>query len=400
MFSTLQARLRNTQGDARLFLAAIMAFGFGGAMLDALFNNYLAARFQIDGLHRTLLEIPRELPGLLVVFVSALFIFLPSRRLAAGAGWLSALGLLGLAFASPTFWIMTPWLFFYSMGQHMLMPIQSDIAMDLAKAGQAGKRLGQVNSLRNIAVIAGSALVFVIFRYAQLGFVTALLIAAASLGIAGYLFARMRPDAPHAQGTMLKLYPQYRMYYLLCVLFGTRKQIFLTFAPWVLVSIFEQPTARIAELLTLGAALGIISQPLIGRMVDRMGERFVLALEALLLIPVCMGYALASEYFSSQTALLIVAGCFLLDQSLMGFGMARSTWLKKIALEPGHVTPTLTMAVSIDHVFSIAIALLGGILWRTLGYQAVFAAGALVALLNLAAVLIGMRYTPALPTTD
>ena len=59
----------------------------------------------------------------------------------------------------------------------------------------------------------------------------------------------------------------------------------------------------------------------------------------------------------------------------MSFNIARSTYLKKIALEPSHITPTLTMAVSIDHIFSISIALLGGLLWRHLGYQSVFIAG-------------------------
>lgn len=391
MFAKYRERLRSTHTDTKLFVIAVMAFGFGGAVLDAIFNNYLAARYTLDGLHRTLLEIPRELPGLLVVFVSALFLFLPSRRLAAAAGFCGAMGLVGLAFASPTFLLMTPWLFFYSLGQHVLMPIQSAISMDLARAGEAGKRLGQVNALRNAAVIAGSALVFFAFRYLHIGFNTALLLAAASLACAGVLFWRMQPERPHAQGVMLKLHPQYKMYYILCVLFGTRKQIFLTFAPWVLVSVFAQPTARIAQLLTLGAALGIVLQPLIGRLVDRKGERFVLALEAVLLVPVCLGYALARDHLSASAALVVVAVCFLTDQALMGFGLARSTWLKKIATDPAHVTPTLTMAVSIDHVFSIAIALLGGLLWRSLGYQAVFVAGACIAVLNGFVVLAGMR---------
>lgn len=391
MLKNMTRRVQDLDGDTRRFVLGVMGFAFGGALLDSIFNNLLAARYDIDSLQRTLLEIPRELPGLLVVFVSALLLFLPSRRLAAFSGLLGGIGLLGLAWFSPSFWTMAPWLFVYSLGQHLLMPVQSAIAMDLARSGEAGKRLGQVNALRNVAVIVGSALVFVGFRYLHMGFVATLVLAALSLVVAGALFWRMQPGTAHASGLMLRIHPQYKVYYILCVLFGTRKQIFLTFAPWVLVSVFAQPTARIAELLTLGAALGIVLQPLVGKLVDHMGERFVLALEAILLLPVCLGYAFARDHLNAFWALGLVAFCFLADQALMGFGIARSTWLKKIAIDKSHITPTLTMAVSMDHFFSIAIALMGGVLWQHLGYQAVFLGGAGIALVNLVVVLTGMR---------
>ena len=351
-------------------------------MLDAIFNNFLDARFHLDGLQRTLLEIPRELPGLSVAFVSALLAFLPSRRMAALAGFLSFAGLMLLATLSDSYWLMLPWLFFYSLGQHLFMPLQQAIGMELAKDGQTGKRLGQVNALRNAAAIAGSGLVFLGFRYLDFSFATAMIIGAVSLLIAGICFFRMVPDQPHPNGAHLKLHKEYRLYYLLAVLFGTRKQIFLTFAPWVLVTIFEQPTSMIARLLTIGGVVGIVIQPLIGRMIDRRGERFALSLEAIVLVFVCAGYALAKDHLSSHAAFLVVATCFLLDQSLMSFNMARSTFMRKIAISPAHVTPTLTMAVSIDHVFSITIALLGGVLWRHIGFQAVFLAGMGIAVVN------------------
>ncbi|HQG32488.1 MAG TPA: MFS transporter, partial [Deltaproteobacteria bacterium] len=67
--------------------------------------------------------------------------------------------------------------------------------------------------------------------------------------------------------------------------------------------------------------------------------------------------------------------------------MARSTYMKKIALTHEHVQPALTMAVSLDHVFSIAVALLGGVIWNSFGFQYVFLMGALIALANFLAAL-------------
>jgi hypothetical protein len=79
----------------------------------------------------------------------------------------------------------------------------------------------------------------------------------------------------------------------------------------------------------------------------------------------------------------VTAGCYIIDQLLVSAGMARATWLKKIALVPEDVQQTLTMGVSIDHVFSITIALVGGVLWRETGHSAVFIVGAGIAVVNL-----------------
>nr|HPO46220.1 MFS transporter [Spirochaetota bacterium] len=81
-------------------------------------------------------------------------------------------------------------------------------------------------------------------------------------------------------------------------------------------------------------------------------------------------------------ALYIICACYVVDQLLMSVGMARATYIKKIALDPADVSQTLTMGVSIDHFFSIGIALVSGWIWLTLGYQYVFLLGAGIALVN------------------
>ncbi len=156
--------------------------------------------------------------------------------------------------------------------------------------------------------------------------------------------------------------------------------------PWVLVTVFHQPTAMLATLLTVAGIAGILFQPLLGRAIDKFGEKNVLALEAACLVLVCGGYGFSRNLFSERTAFLIASICFVADQLLMSVNMARSTYLKKIAVHSGHVTPTLTMSVSLDHVFSITIALLGGVIWSKWGYEMVFVMGAGIALVNLVSV--------------
>ena len=66
----------------------------------------------------------------------------------------------------------------------------------------------------------------------------------------------------------------------------------------------------------------------------------------------------------------------------MSVGIARSTYMKKIALDPGDVQPALTAAVTIDHIFSITVALLGGLIWNFFGFQYVFLMGVFIASIN------------------
>jgi predicted MFS family arabinose efflux permease len=200
-------------------------------------------------------------------------------------------------------------------------------------------------------------MVFVGFRFLGTTFSHTFLFASCALTFAAVLMFSMKPDRTNMPAMYLKLRREYSVYYLLAVLYGSRKQIFLTFAPWVLVTVFHQPTQMLAKLMTLGGIIGILFQPVLGRAIDTLGERIILISEAVLLVFVCLGYGFAKFLFPESAAFIIVCICFLLDQMLMSVNMARSTYMKKIALDPSHVQPALTGSVTIDHIFSISIAL-------------------------------------------
>jgi len=387
MIQHLKQRFANAGGDVRRFLAAIAFASFSTSVLDAVFNNFLNETFTISSLTRTLIEIPREMPGLLVMFFSALLFFLCNRRLAAFALTLCSIGLTLLATHSASLTSVLVWLFVCSTGQHLMIPLQSGIGMELAREGHDGRRLGQINALRNFCAISGAFFVFVGFRYLHLTFTGSFLTASAGFLCGAILLYRMKANRPHPPSMHLKLHKEYRLFYWLSILFGTRKQIFLTFAPWVLVRVFAQPVQNIAILMTIGGVLGIILQPYLGRLIDTRGERFVLAGEALILIFVCLLYGFSGRLFPARIALPVIGGCYIADMLLMSVGMARATYLKKIALEPAHIMPALAASTSMDHVFSISAAILCGCIWQKFGYQYVFLIGALVAAINLASAL-------------
>ena len=370
-------------GDLGRFIMVIASASFADSIFNSVFNNYLNETFSLSNFSRTFLELPRELGGFLVIFASAALFFLCHRRRAFAATLCGAIGLVLMALCSFSLHWMFAWLFIFSLGQHVFMPLYTSIGMELADENRTGERLGQLNAIRNVAMICGGGFTFVAFKYLQFNFRAAFLAAALFYFIASLLLLLMQPRVPHAPLAHLRLHREYRLYYWLSMLFGTRKQIFLTFAPWVLVTVFHQSTAMLATLLTAAGIAGILFQPLLGWAVDRFGEKTVLTVEALCLVFVCAGYAFGREWFSEPVAFAIAAVCFVADQLLMSVNMARSTYLKKIAVHPDHVTPTLAMSVSIDHIFSITIALVGGIIWAKWGYQMVFALGAGIALINL-----------------
>jgi len=379
---TFLSRIKQSSRELILFAAAALALGMAFSMVDSTFNNFLNEKFALSGFQRSFLEFPRELPGFLVVFVSAALWFLCSRRLAVVAMILGAVGAVMIGFASTSYGVMIIWLFIYSMGNHLFMPVASTIGMELAREGQDGRRLGQLNSIRNLAVIMGSFVVALGFKYLGFTFQHTFAIAAALLLVAAILLFMMKPEPVVEKHNFLQLHKEYRLYYILNVLSGARKQLFITFAPWVLVSVLKQPTQIMATLFTIGGVIGILFQPLLGWAIDKLGERVVLASEAVILIFVCFGYGFATFIFSEQIAFLVVCAAFLIDQMIFSVSMARATYMKKIAIQPDHIQPALTAAVTIDHVFSISAALLGGLVWNAFGFQYVFLFGAGIAVIN------------------
>lgn len=375
-------KLLNLPRDLQLFLAATFIFGFSQSVVDSTLNNFLHETFAISDLQRGLLEFPRELPGLMTIFVSAILFFMCSRRQAALANVLCAFGILFIGFFSPTFSVMLIWLFIFSIGQHLFLPLNQSIGMELAVKGETGKRLGQLSAVANVAMIIGSFAIFIGFKFLDLDFKVSYVAAFAGFITVAILISMMKKDEPVSMKMKFQIRKEYKLYYWLSILYGTRKQLFLTFAPWVLVTVFRQKTQVVATLLTIGGVIGIIFKPMLGRAIDRLGERFILTSEAVVLVFVCIGYGFSREIFTESTAMFVAFACYILDQLLISAGMARATYLQKIAVRPEDISQTLTMGVSIDHIFSIAIAVSGGFIWLLWGYQYVFLIGAMIAVIN------------------
>jgi len=374
--------------DFVLFLLASAALGITQSIDTSFFNNFLNDSYHLTITQRTFLEIPREFPGFAVVFVTGLLFAFGDVRTAAVANLLGGLGALGLAFWSPEYLPMIGWLTVYSMGQHLFMPMSNSIGMTLAADGHMGRRLGQINSVNTAVFLATSLATAFLFKFIKIDYHLAFSFSAGAFFLAAVLILCMTPPQSGKRiGKRFILRKEYNVFYGLNILYGARKQIFITFGPWVLIKVFGQGVATFATLSFIIAGLGIVFKPLIGHLIDTVGERFILAAEAVSLIFICLGYAFSEGLLANmglgRITLYVICALFVLDQMLASVSMARATYLKKIALSAEDVSPTLSMGITIDHMVSMFVPWLGGFVWTVLGYEYVFICGAVIATLNL-----------------
>lgn len=364
-----------------LFLVGLALLSVAGGMLDVTFNNFLNDVHHLDAERRGVLEFPRELPGFLTAFLLAALVFLAETRIAAVAAIATGLGILGLAWCGSSWAYMLAGLLLWSTGQHLIMPVRSSIAMDLAGgAAMRGRRLGQVNSWTAAASVVGYGLVWALLAWVGPRYHLVFTVAGVCALIGGATLFFMRMPGAHLTRPRLVWNWNYRLYYLLAFFFGARKQIFITFGPWVLIKIFHQPAILFAKLMIASAVLAILFQPALGRAIDKFGERRVLMVDAVMTFLVCIGYGCAHWLGLAWLALGVLCACFVLDQLFMGTGMARDIYLSKIAVRKEDVAPTLSMGVTINHVVSMSIPTLGGLIWVWYGHEWVFFAAAGLAL--------------------
>jgi predicted MFS family arabinose efflux permease len=133
------------------------------------------------------------------------------------------------------------------------------------------------------------------------------------------------------------------------------------------------------------AVIGIFVKPWIGRLIDKVGERFVLSGEAFLFFFTCLGYVFAESLFKPSMAVLLIYVCYVADFTLDSAGMARITYMKKLAFKPEEISPSLSLGISLDHVVTLILPFLGGLAWYKSGpggYKYVFLGGAVIAVMN------------------
>jgi predicted MFS family arabinose efflux permease len=381
----------------KLFLGAAACAGLAMGLSDAILSNYFKEAYAVTSQQRGFIEFPRELPGVVSLFVIALLSFLKNVKTAILTQILATLGMLVLGFLRPGFSVMLIFLFIYSLGTHMYMPLGDSIGLSLAKGRGLGKMMGQINSVRmGFGMLAG-ILTFIGFRSGFFSFETPVLVfilSAAAFAMVGVFLGVLRKTDPAIEedapvNAKFVFRREYIRYYMICALFGGRKQIMIVYSPWVLIELLDFGADTMSILAVTGSFIGIFFMPMIGRWIDRYGVRRIMMTESFAFIGIYIAYGILSRMVGmgglaiAGTAMMLVYLLNILDRMSSQFIMTRSIYMRSIALAPEDVTPSLSLGMSIDHVLAIAGSAVCGVIWQVWGPEYVFVLAGVMSLGNL-----------------
>jgi hypothetical protein len=383
-----------TTGERAIMLfVVISAFvGLSLALSDQILANYFKEAYDVGAQQRGLLEFPRELPGVLALFAIAAITFLGDIRMAIVSQFLSAGAILLLGFWRPEFYIMCIILFIYSLGQHMYIALGDSVGLSLAESGNMGQIIGRFNGVKVAFLMVGGVVTFFGFKFGLFDFENPILVfilSAAAFAIAGVLLMslfRMTNTDKKASKVNSKFVfrREYLRYYVYCALYGGRKQIMIVFSPWVLIDLLGFKTDTMSILSVIGFGIGIFFIPAVGRLIDKLGVKKVMYIEAGAFIAVYLAYGFLSKYVNEHivvltgVAMMLVYFLNIVDRMSAQFSMVRAIYMRKIAIVPEDVTPSLSLGMAIDHVVAIGGAYICGFIWEAWGPEYVFLiAGAL-----------------------
>ena len=373
-------RITNRLGQADLgdaarrgfVLLALMQIAFGMALTaqQNIVVNYFNDVLKFSTPEFGYITAIREIPGFLIIFLSAVVYRVSLQRVTAGA-----LVLLGVAYMcfglSNSFWTVVPWVVLSSIGYHTVLQTQNALALNLTGEKKSGAILGWMSGMNQTGSLIGLVMILVTFAAGILGFRSAFVV----LGIVSILGAVAVFGFPHlhdgveqqvaAKRDPVVLKRDYRFYYWLSLIDGARQQIFFSFGLMVLVKFYGLSVEQVSALLIVVTLAAALLGPTIGRLIDTQGERRLLSWVNVAYIVALGGYAFTSNVF-------VASACYIIYTFISPLSaMAASTYLRKIAT-PADIAPSFAMGTTMQHAAAIVVPLSTGFILNYVGYQVPF----------------------------
>ncbi len=370
------------------FFFTVAIFGLGYGLYKGILDNYLAEVASMTQFDKGVSEFFREIPGLLLVFVLAIFYMFSAEKLYKAAALLMMAGMLMQTFVPANKILVIMAIFIYSLGEHIQLGMRTTLALEYSAEGKSGNSLGWMNSMYQAGNLIGFLAVIAIFSlgillpgaesYKKIFFISFILFglgAIASLTIRG----KSIPDKTKSRFYFRK---KFTKYYMLEVFYGARKQVFFTFGPYVLILFYGAKASTISILFALSAISSFILSPMIGRLIDRIGYKIVMISDTLILVVVCFFYGFAHHIFPRDIAFIVCSANYVLDAIISLASMASSVYVQDLADSKEEARATISTGISVNHLITIFIALFGGWIWTVLGIETLFIISAILGLCN------------------
>lgn len=383
--------------EVKVYFCILAFTALAMGMSNYVLSNYFKDAYNVTAFQRGIIEFPREIPGLIGVFVLAGLAFLNDVRVSIFAQVLSIIGIVVLGLFTPKFPIMLVFLFINSLGMHLFMPLSDGIGISLVDEDKLGLRMGQFKGTFTSFSMVSAIIVFVCFKFDIFSFMTPIkwpfvisgIFLSVVLGLLVLLNRLLHHQAVHHEKPKYVLRKRYKYYYMLVVLFGAQKQIMMVYGPWVLIELLGKKADTLALLAIAGSFIGMFFIPALGRWLDRFGVKKLLYADGISFVLVYVLFGLLTSGYVSgvlpTAGWPVLLGYFMvvLDKMSTQMSFIRTVYLKNIALDPRDITPTLSLGMSLDHFVSISCAILGGLVWGAWGPQYIFFIAALISLGNI-----------------
>lgn len=366
------------------------AFGMAMAMQQTIVTNYFEDVLKLQGPQFGYITAIREVPGFLLIFITALFYRLSIPRLTGLALVLLALGYTFFG-ASNSFWTVAPWVIISSMGYHTVLQTQYALGLSLTSESKSGSVLGTMSAVNFGGSLAAMIFVLLAFHYGWISYRPTFMVAGGLALVAAIAIVRF-PNLRDGQETTHRMRREpfvlrkpYRMYYYLSLLSGCRQQIFFSFGLWVLVNHYGLDVPMVSILLIAVNLVAMLTGRQIGHMIDVHGEKRVLGMVNYAFVFALAGYALVqSVYFA--------AFCYAIYQFISPLSsVCAATYLRKVSASDD-VAPSLAMGVTLQHAAAIVVPITTGFILNFVGYRIPFLIALVVAVIE---IFVTRRLDPA-----
>ena len=375
----------NKQTGFKMFFLSVLISGLSYGLYKGMLDNFLAEVVQMGEMDRGITEFFREIPGILLVFILAAFYMLSAETMYKAGAVIMLAGMGMHAVLPPTKVLATLAICVYSLGEHIQLGMKSTLTLKYAKPGLGGTALGTQSAISQIGTLVGYLVIVAAFSYftENQPYSVFFVIAALLAGVSAVCAMRIKGKSDSRE-TKHRFYfrKKYKKYYMLEMFYGARKQVFLTFGPYVLILFYEANAALISLLFAISAVACFFASPIVGKIIDKLGYKVVMVADTIILIGVCMMYGFAHHIFPKDVAFVVCCVNYVLDAVISLASMASNLYVQELSDNSDEVKATISTGVSINHVITIFIALFGGWIWKSLGIELLFICSAVLGLLN------------------
>ncbi len=366
-------------------LAAILIGGLGYGLYKGILDNFLAEVVLMGEMDRGITEFFRELPGVLLVFILAVFYMCSAETMYKAGALIMLVGMGMHAVLPATKALAVVAICTYSLGEHIQLGMRSSLIMSYAKPDRGGAALGVQSAVSQFGTLAGYLVIAIAFSFFTKDQPYRLIFAVATalLGVSAFFSMRMSSSSQtDAAKRRFYFHKKYTKYYMLEMFYGARKQVFITFGPYVLILFYEASAATISLLFAISAVVCFVASPIVGRIIDKVGYKLVMVMDTVILVFVCLCYGFAHHLFPKDVAFIICCVNYVLDAVISLASMASNVYVKELSDTQEEMKATISTGVSINHVISVFIALFGGWIWEVTGIETLFIISAVLGLCN------------------